>query len=325
MRVIRQQIGADILCLDYNRQCLLLRQWSINQHKTKGIARFCFISQWLYVEAIVARRLKYIDSTGLHGWPCPITIRTSLFFKLAACLAYIAGSGKHHECLIESVFEHLPFQINQLVAVLPQISTPGGIRQGLHRKKDRSLIDIKNRSRLLEGRRIWRAAMAGIVAFATELAFPSHPGGGDYTGRLNYLYTGCSDLYPIFAVFLQVRFLHKQSPNLLFPRNIAVHPHACNDMLIYLLMILILTILRKKKAFSGEAKKGLLQFFPRFVLTPTSVLSYRFSSWLWIAVMTTVLKMSSTVQPRLKSLTGLFRPWSMGPMARAPVSRWTAL
>ena len=45
----------------------------------------------------------------------------------------------------------------------------------------------------------------------------------------------------------------------------------------------------------------------------------------WIAVITTVLMMSSTVQPRLRSLTGLFRPCNTGPMAMAPVSRWTAL
>ena len=45
----------------------------------------------------------------------------------------------------------------------------------------------------------------------------------------------------------------------------------------------------------------------------------------WIAVMATVLMISSTVQPRLRSLTGLLRPWRTGPMAMAPVSLWTAL
>ncbi len=44
-----------------------------------------------------------------------------------------------------------------------------------------------------------------------------------------------------------------------------------------------------------------------------------------VAVITTVLKISSTVHPRLRSLTGLLSPWSIGPMARAPVSRCTAL
>ena len=45
----------------------------------------------------------------------------------------------------------------------------------------------------------------------------------------------------------------------------------------------------------------------------------------WMAVMMIVLRMSSTVQPRERSFTGLFSPWSIGPMAKAPVSRWTAL
>jgi hypothetical protein len=45
----------------------------------------------------------------------------------------------------------------------------------------------------------------------------------------------------------------------------------------------------------------------------------------WMAVMVTVLTMSVTVQPRLRSFTGLFRPWSTGPMATAPALRCTAL
>ncbi len=39
----------------------------------------------------------------------------------------------------------------------------------------------------------------------------------------------------------------------------------------------------------------------------------------------TVLTMSVTVQPRLRSLTGLFRPWRTGPTATAPAERCTAL
>ena len=38
----------------------------------------------------------------------------------------------------------------------------------------------------------------------------------------------------------------------------------------------------------------------------------------WMAVMATVLKMPVTVQPRLSSLTGLFKPRSTGLMATAP-------
>ena len=44
-----------------------------------------------------------------------------------------------------------------------------------------------------------------------------------------------------------------------------------------------------------------------------------------IAVIITVLKISSTVQPRLRSLIGLLRPCNIGPMANAPVSLCTAL
>jgi putative transposase len=47
----------------------------------------------------------------------------------------------------------------------------------------------------------------------------------------------------------------------------------------------------------------------------------RYTFWAWMAVMATVLMMSSMVQPRLRSLTGFFSPWSTGPMAMAPVSR----
>ena len=50
-----------------------------------------------------------------------------------------------------------------------------------------------------------------------------------------------------------------------------------------------------------------------------------FSAWAWMAVMATVLTMSTTVQPRERSLTGLRRPWMTGPMATAPAERWTAL
>ena len=45
----------------------------------------------------------------------------------------------------------------------------------------------------------------------------------------------------------------------------------------------------------------------------------------WIAVMATVLTMSSTSAPRDRSLTGLFRPCSTGPIAIAPALRCTAL
>ena len=49
------------------------------------------------------------------------------------------------------------------------------------------------------------------------------------------------------------------------------------------------------------------------------------ASCAWMAVMATVLTMSVTVQPRLRSLTGLFRPCRTGPMATAPALRCTAL
>src|SRR3984893_17992937 len=45
----------------------------------------------------------------------------------------------------------------------------------------------------------------------------------------------------------------------------------------------------------------------------------------WIAVRATVLTMSSTGAPRDRSLTGLFRPCSTGPIAIAPALRCTAL
>src|SRR5699024_6497559 len=44
-----------------------------------------------------------------------------------------------------------------------------------------------------------------------------------------------------------------------------------------------------------------------------------------MAVMATVLTMSSTVVPRERSLTGLFRPCSTGPTATAPADCCTAL
>ena len=47
--------------------------------------------------------------------------------------------------------------------------------------------------------------------------------------------------------------------------------------------------------------------------------------WAWTAVRATVLTMSSTRAPRDRSLTGLLRPWRMGPTASAPEERWTAL
>ncbi len=45
----------------------------------------------------------------------------------------------------------------------------------------------------------------------------------------------------------------------------------------------------------------------------------------WIAVMATVFTMSATSAPRDRSLTGLARPCSTGPMATAPALRCTAL
>ncbi len=53
--------------------------------------------------------------------------------------------------------------------------------------------------------------------------------------------------------------------------------------------------------------------------------SASFSAAAWMAVMMTVFTMSGTRQPRERSLTGLRRPWSTGPMAMAPAARWTAL
>ena len=49
------------------------------------------------------------------------------------------------------------------------------------------------------------------------------------------------------------------------------------------------------------------------------------TAWAWIAVIATVLTMSSTVAPRERSLTGFFSPCSTGPTATAPALRWTAL
>ena len=45
----------------------------------------------------------------------------------------------------------------------------------------------------------------------------------------------------------------------------------------------------------------------------------------WIAVIAMVLTMSSTSAPRERSLMGLFRPCSTGPIATAPAERCTAL
>jgi hypothetical protein len=44
----------------------------------------------------------------------------------------------------------------------------------------------------------------------------------------------------------------------------------------------------------------------------------------WIEVQATVLMMSATVQPLLKSLTGLVSPCMTGPIAMAPVDCCTA-
>ena len=49
------------------------------------------------------------------------------------------------------------------------------------------------------------------------------------------------------------------------------------------------------------------------------------SAWAWMAVMITVLTISVTVQPRLRSFTGLRMPCMMGPMATALALRCTAL
>ena len=49
------------------------------------------------------------------------------------------------------------------------------------------------------------------------------------------------------------------------------------------------------------------------------------TSWLCSAVITTVFTMSSTVQPRERSFTGLARPCMMGPTAMVFEACWTAL
>ena len=49
------------------------------------------------------------------------------------------------------------------------------------------------------------------------------------------------------------------------------------------------------------------------------------ATWAWIAVIATVFTMSATSAPRDRSLTGLARPCSTGPMATAPALRCTAL
>ena len=59
--------------------------------------------------------------------------------------------------------------------------------------------------------------------------------------------------------------------------------------------------------------------------SPAYALAAFFSAAACTAVMATVLTISGTVQPRERSLTGLFRPWSTGPMATAPAARCTAL
>ena len=48
-------------------------------------------------------------------------------------------------------------------------------------------------------------------------------------------------------------------------------------------------------------------------------------SWLCSAVITTVFTMSSTVQPRERSFTGLARPCMIGPTAMVFEACWTAL
>ena len=48
-------------------------------------------------------------------------------------------------------------------------------------------------------------------------------------------------------------------------------------------------------------------------------------SWLCNAVITPVFTMSSTVQPRERSFTGLARPCMMGPPAMVFDACWTAL
>jgi len=53
--------------------------------------------------------------------------------------------------------------------------------------------------------------------------------------------------------------------------------------------------------------------------------NYFLTAAAWRAVMAAALTMSSTSQPRLRSLAGLAAPWSRGPMAVAPARRSVSL
>ena len=64
---------------------------------------------------------------------------------------------------------------------------------------------------------------------------------------------------------------------------------------------------------------------PRSSLIRRAVPARATDACAWIPVMATVLTMSVTVQPRLRSFTGLRRPCSTGPIATAPDERCTAL
>ena len=72
-------------------------------------------------------------------------------------------------------------------------------------------------------------------------------------------------------------------------------------------------------SLDGKRDQNSLVLLSRRYFDPASVREHT------AAVMATVLTMSSTVVPRERSLTGLFRPCSTGPMAIAPAERCTAL
>ena len=61
------------------------------------------------------------------------------------------------------------------------------------------------------------------------------------------------------------------------------------------------------------------------LLTTSTTLTPVTSPCAWIAVIAMVLTMSSTSAPRERSLIGLLRPCSTGPIATAPAERCTAL
>lgn len=179
---------------------------SIHQHKTKGIPGLRFIRQGFNVETVIPCRLKHINAASLHGRPCLVTMVACFARSRSALAAHIAGTGQKNKCPVVAVSEHLPLQVNQSVPIFSQESLPAGVAFGPDVKQQRSVIGIKDLSRLFMCGGMGRTAIVGIVTAAAELTFPFHPGCRDHAGGLNGFDARCSARQCVVAVLFQVFF-----------------------------------------------------------------------------------------------------------------------